>query len=222
MICQFFRRPIVRRWERDMQRAIDEIVDALTRDEKLWWTREFAPLRTLVGRLVRDDDESDEEAPPPIIAQQSLRSGDALQEARDAYSAGRFDRAAELADQVLASRPTSVGALRIRGRCAFQAGSYAKARAVLSDAQSLDYDPDVQNTLRECIERLKRASKERVDATCAQSSPASAPKPNDVLSQALGDPAIMDGVAKMLRDPEALSVLQNSDLFKQMENMMQK
>lgn len=217
-----------------MDDAINTIVDALSKNEGLWSTKEFAPLRKIAAKLTKitSDDDSDEEAPPPVapVRNRSLTSSASeiplegttlLQEAQNAYDAKMYDRAKELADKVLTNRPTSVTALRIRGRCAFNEGCYVDARRVLSDAQSLDYDADVQETLQKCIQQLKyQSSKKRDDETGKR--PEKGETSQNPWSHALDDPSIMEGVANMLRDPKAMSAIQNSDLFKQMENMMRK
>lgn len=213
-----------------MRDAVDAIVRAVRRDKRVWWSEDLAPLRALAAELghgaPEDGSEEEEEAPPPLpptAATSAQTVGDVLRGAREAYDAGRYDRADEMASRVLAERPTSVGALRIRGRCAFRDGRYTEARRILSDAQSLDYDAEAQEVLQACIDKLKRPAA-RQQAEAAPSPPTSDPRgassSKDPFSQALGDPAIMEGVAKMLRDPAAMSAIQNSDLFKQMENMM--
>ena len=142
--------------------------------------------------------------------------------AKGAQAKGEWARAREVADKILARRPTSVAALRVRGTCAYELGDLVAARKDLADAQSLDFDPDIEATLKACISSLKgRSAKTREEpppagATSAPAADAGLP---DLLG-ALRNPDVMKGVSDVLRDPAALSALQNSDLFKQMQSMM--
>lgn len=164
------------------------------------------PRSTPIGS---DDDDDDEECPPDPDPIPSLPATTLSRMSREALQRGDTDAALNLADQALVSNPDSVSALRARGKARSYKKQWDRARDDFSQAQAIDFDPDIEVLLKDVCAEVSKAPK--------KATPPPAPSPSEIdLETMIKDPAVLGSVADVLNNPSAMKAIQESPLFQSM------
>ena len=112
------------------------------------------PLSTPIG-----SDDDDDECPPDLDPIPPLPATTLSRMSREALQRGDVHAALNLADQALASNPDSVSALRARGKAHSHKKQWDRARDDFSQAQAIDFDPDIEVLLKDVCAEVSKAPK---------------------------------------------------------------
>ena len=168
------------------------------------------PRSTPIGS---DDDDDDEECPPDPDPIPSLPATTLSRMSREALQRGDTDAALNLADQALVSNPDSVSALRARGKARSYKKQWDGARDDFSQAQAIDFDPDIEVLLKDVCDQVAKSQKKAIPPI---HPPAPQTPPNIDLEAMIKDPTVLGSVADVLKNPSAMEAIQNSPLFQSM------
>lgn len=161
--------------------------------------------------IVSDDDDDDERPPEPDPAP-FLPTTTLSRMSREALQCGDVDAALNLADKALAFNPDSVSALRARGKARSHKKQWDGARDDFSQAQAIDFDPDIEVLLKDVCTQVSKSPKTATPP--AQPTPQT---PSDIdLEAMIKDPAVLGSVADVLNNPSAMKAIQESALFQSM------
>lgn len=184
-------------------------------------------LRVAIKDKPMENPHETEVTSPPMSPTSMQTSRELCDAAAECMSSGELGRALQLSDKAVVGSPHSARCLRTRGLVKESLKDLVGARADLVAAQTVDYDPAFDAILERVVQACGKATADK-NAACIdeEDSDEEAPRNHDDSSNSLpnmgmpdlgnlmADPTVMQGINAMLQDPQAMSAIQDSELFR--------
>ena len=172
-------------------------------------------------RAIEDDDEDDEGLPPDDKSDMKTN----ITMAKEAASKNEWGKTITITEKIISEHPNYAPALKFRGMAAYFTQDHKNSKIFLAKHQSIDYDPEVEPLLRESIHVLSAKSEPRPPPPSPKTPP-SKTKTNSALendfTNILNNPEFANTFSSIMNNKGLMDSIQNSELFKNMEQNLKK
>ena len=204
-----------------MQEAIEKVSKFIIDNRSLWESSKPSILDPLKKAIEGDEDDVEEGLPPSDKSDMKTE----IAMAKDALSKKEWSKTITITEKIISEHPNYAPALKFRGMAAYFTQDHKNSKTFLAKHQSIDYDPDIEPLLRESINVLSTKSDPLPQPPSPKTRP---PKANtgsaleNDFTRILNNPEFASTFSNILNNKDLVNSIQNSELFKNMEQNLRK